>query len=76
MQYHVIPRDRFGATVRHPVSHGRVLHKWSVKWTRCTWSVWECFETEWRRGIRKPNTDFSSPLALPLFLASIRPEEY
>lgn len=64
MQYHVIPRDRFGSQSAIPVSSpGRVLHKRSVKWTRCTWSVWECFEA--RRGIRKPNSLFL-PSSLPL----------
>ena len=49
MRYHVIPLDRSGSPL--PSRSRLRLHKWSVKWTRCTWSVWECFG---RKGIRKP----------------------
>lgn len=41
MQHHVIPRDRSGSP--SPLRPRLRLHKWTVKWTRCTWSVWECF---------------------------------
>lgn len=80
MQYHVIPRDRFGSQSAIPVSSpGRVLHKRSVKWTRCTWSVWECFEASSGGEALESRTHFSSlPLSLSLslsvclFLALIR----